>query len=106
MDVNELRDIQILKDDISIYPEKYLYGRDSQNGVFKINPDLFVIHYADATWLPTEVKNEVLLRRRTISLFGEKIGVPISDVLICIKQNGILYTIKKVSNKLLRKSPK
>lgn len=106
MDVNELRDIQILNDDISIYPEKYLYGRDSHTGVFKINPDLFVIHYADATWLPSNVKNEVLLRRRAIRLFGEKIGVPISDVMISIKQNGILCTIKKVSNKLLRKLPK
>lgn len=94
---------QELQDGTAIYPKEFFYSTNAETGKITYYPELFCVHYADASWLADDVKEDLFLRRGFVHLFGEKIGVMISDFLISIKKNGILCTIKKIINKLLRK---
>ena len=95
LDVNETQDIQVLKDDITVYPERYLYSCDSATGMITLNPDLFVIHYADGTWLPADKQEEIMLTRKIVKFIGPKYGALVANFLLTYKRNGFCAAFNK-----------
>lgn len=103
LDVNETQDIQVLKDDITVYPERYLYSCDSATGMITLNPDLFVIHYADASWLDEENKDSLLLRRKLVKILGIKMGSLTEAFITYIKREGLFSAVKRTIKFMTKK---
>jgi CDP-glycerol glycerophosphotransferase len=82
-------EFQILKDDVAVYPKEYFFSTDWETGVITRNPNLYVIHYADASWMSDEQKHQLHFKRTAISFFGIKIGSIIGDAWYLLKRDGV-----------------
>lgn len=87
---------QELEDGTAIYPKQYFYSTDASTGKITNYPELFCIHYADASWLEDDVKANLIRRRKIVKIFGVKIGLYIDAFIICVKEKGVLNALKKV----------
>lgn len=47
---------QLLSHGIKVYAKEYFFSTDWETGVITKNPNLYIIHYADASWLTEEQK--------------------------------------------------
>ena len=88
--------LQVLRGNTAVYPKEYFFSTESSTGIIKRNPKLFLIHYADASWLSNEKKGELQFTRRFIRYFGPKIGPLMAQSIIISKKKGI----KQLSLKL------
>ncbi len=93
-------EFQIIGDNIAVYPKEYFFSTDWQTGQIKRNPKLFVIHYADSSWVDESARKQVMRKRKMIKLFGERLGAPVADTITYIEDRGIRATFKKVITKL------
>ena len=82
--------VQILKNDIAIYPRDYFYplSYDRQNNIFTDNTCM--IHYYDATWVPKAEKRT----NRIIKLLGRERGIKFIKYLS--KTKHVLKSIAKI----------
>ena len=82
--------IQILKNDIAIYPRDYFYplSYDRQNNIFTDNTCM--IHYYDASWIPSGEKRT----NRIIKILGRKNGLKFIKFCSVVKK--IIKIILKV----------
>lgn len=87
---------QMLDGGIAIYPSDYFYSTDWQTGIVKKDPNLRVIHYADATWFPDSERKAIYLKRKLIKMFGLKTGNFLFSVITVIKNNGMGYVLKRI----------
>ena len=90
---------QVLNGNIAVYPKEYFFSTDWQTGQIKRNPKLFVIHYADSSWLDEKARKTVMRRRKLIKCFGEKVGNAISDTLTYCEEKGLKETFFKIVSK-------
>lgn len=97
LDPNEKKEIQILKDDVSVFPEKYFYATDWRTGIITLNPDLFVIHHADGSWLSDKDALQVKLIKKYVKFFGKK-GIYIAQFIFLIKTQGFTVAFSKFVN--------
>lgn len=93
---------QILKDNIAILPKDCFSSTDWATGIVTKNPNLYVIHYAEASWMDDGTRQLLLKRRRFIKLFGKTLGNIIGDILTFKNQNGWNQTFVKVRSVLKR----
>lgn len=93
---------QVLDGNIAIYPKEYFFSTDWQTGQITKNPNLFVIHYADASWMGEKERARVIRKRKMIKNFGEKVGCNISDTLSYFEDRGFKDTFLKVIDKMWR----
>ena len=87
---------QYLRDGIRVYPREYFFSTDWHTGIVHLNPKLYVIHYAVGTWLPEEERIPIEIRKKTIHLFGEKIGQPIGTAIYLLKYKGFSGLLKRI----------
>jgi len=93
-------EFQILDDNIAIYPKEYFFSTDWKTGIINNNKELFVIHHADASWLSESSRRNLRLSRRFIKIFGVKMGQNIANIIIFLRENGLIQTISKVLKKI------
>lgn len=79
---------QELKEGIAVYPKEYFFSTDWQTGIITKTPELYVIHYADGSWLDDDQRMHIKIRRRTISIFGERLGGFLGDTWYLLKRDG------------------
>lgn len=79
---------QHLPTDIVIYPKQYFSSTDWSTGIITKNPELFVIHYAEGTWMTDEQKKQYAIRKKSIKVFGKKLGMFVGDILFVIWKEG------------------
>ena len=91
---------QLLRENIAIYPKEYFCSTKWNTGQIYKNPKLYVIHYADASWLGDKEKKKLKVKKRIISIFGEKIGLKLGPVLGYIAAEGVCTSINKIWSKL------
>ncbi len=91
---------QILKNNIAILPKDCFSSTDWATGIVTKNPNLYVIHYAEASWMESTDRRKVMRKRFFIKLLGEKLGVIISDTVTYFKDRGIKNTILKILSKI------
>lgn len=96
-------EFQILKDNIAILPKECFSSTDWQTGIVTRNPNLYVIHYADGSWLSDEDKLALRIKRRCISLFGVKFGSLLGLAITLLKNEGIVRTFGHLANFTKRK---
>ena len=94
---------QVLKDDIAIYPKEYFCSTDWQTGIISKNPNLYVIHYADGSWMSDEQKLEYSIKRKTIKIFGKNLGNNIGTAIVLVKQKGLSSMVGPIK-RLIKKS--
>jgi CDP-glycerol glycerophosphotransferase len=80
---------QLLIDNIRVYPKEYFFSTDWQTGIITRNPNLFVIHYADGSWLSDDQKLQSRLIRRYVRVLGKTLGTRIGVVAYYIEKDGI-----------------
>lgn len=80
---------QILKDGIAVLPKDCFSSTDWETGIITKNPNLYVIHYADGSWMSDEQKQQLYIRRKAISIFGKKIGSVLGDAWYLMKRDGL-----------------
>ena len=90
---------QLLEGDIAILPSECFGSTDWRTGVVSKNPNLYIIHYADGSWLPDDVRQYILTARPYRRIFGYKIGSQIGAFVNYTKTKGIIYALKKVFSK-------
>lgn len=82
--------IQVLHDDIYIYPRQYFYPLSYDFNNNKFTEDTCMIHYFKATWIPKEEKIAVSIQRK----FGNKFGTQLLN---------IYYKLCKIRKKFIKK---
>lgn len=96
-------EFQILEGNIAIYPKEFFFSTDWQTGQIKRNPKLFVIHYADSSWLDEKVRAKLIVRKKMISIFGKTIGSRIGLVIGYVKTEGFRSFVDKVYQRITSK---
>lgn len=94
---------QLLKDGIIIYPKEYFLSTDWRTGVVKKNPLLYVIHYCDGSWIDESERNNIVIQRKLISIFGERLGGLFGTIFIVLKTNSLRMVFKKTIKKILNR---
>ena len=82
--------IDILDDNIYIYPEEYFYPINYDYSKKNFTKNTCMIHYYSATWAPKEEKIAVLVQRK----FGKKLGKCILSIyykLCKIRRKRIIF---------------
>lgn len=79
---------QELKEGVVVYPKEYFFSTDWQTGIITKTPELYVIHYADGSWLDDSQKMQIKIKRKAISIFGEKLGTFLGDTYYVLKRDG------------------
>lgn len=87
---------QELKEGIKIYPKEFLYSTDWRTGVVEMTPQLHVIHYAEASWLPDDARKKTARRRKLIKRYGIKIGGVIDDGITYYQLHGAKKCLEKI----------
>lgn len=90
---------QVLKDNIAILPKDCFSSTDWATGIVTKNPELYVIHYAEASWLDDKSRNSVMRKRRMIKLLGRRVGNVIANTLTYYEEKGFKETIRKIIRK-------
>lgn len=90
---------QILRDNIAILPQEYFGSTDFLTGKISKNPNLYVIHYADGSWLSDEERMSINIHRKYVNIMGEKIGMLIGDIVYLYHR----YGARKLMNKIIYK---
>lgn len=93
---------QVLKEGVAIYPKEYFFSTDWKTGIVNKTPELYVIHYADASWLDENEKIHTYRNRKLISLFGEKIGTLLGDTIYVLEKDGISNLLHHGKRYLIR----
>ena len=97
---------QELKDGTAIYPKQYFYSTDANTGKITKYPELFCIHYADASWLSEEQKADMMRRRRLVKFLGENFGLYVDAFIYSLKKDGLMPTINKTISVFHKKAGK
>lgn len=95
---------QRLKEDIIIYPKEYFCSTKWESGKIYKNPKLYVIHYADASWLSEEEKWQLHQKQKIVRFLGVKLGTIVSTALLYIKEEGLKGLCFHAYNFILRLS--
>ena len=93
---------QLLPDGIRIYPKEYFSSTDWQTGIITKNPKLKVIHYADGSWISDDQKKAIAIKRKAISIFGEKLGTVVGTAVYLLEKEGIGSFFKHGHSYMLR----
>ena len=93
---------QELADGTAIYPKQYFYSTDANTGKITKYPELFCIHYADASGMSDDVKAELIRRRRLVKILGEKLGLYVDAFINYLFKDGLLTALKKTFSVLRR----
>ena len=101
---------QLLSHGIKVYAKEYFFSTDWETGVITKNPNLYIIHYADASWLTEEQKKVVKIKRKYKNLFGDNLGDLIGTAVGFAKTKGVRstyyhgknYIIRRVGNRLMK----
>ena len=96
------KDSQMLKDDVVVYPTSYFSSTDWSTGIISKNDDLYVIHYAEGSWMDETQRRYYGIRRKSIKILGEKIGSFVGNVLFVLQTNGINAVLHKCVNKIIQ----
>lgn len=94
---------QVLKDGTAIYPKEYFYSTDACTGRITRYPELYCIHYADASWLDEENKDSLLLRRKLVKILGIKMGSLTEAFITYIKREGLFSAVKRTIKFMTKK---
>lgn len=95
---------QLLDGGIRVYPKEYFFSTDWQTRIITRNPNLYVIHYADGSWMTDEQKLAFRYKRTCIKFFGKKIGTFIGTALFLLKRDGIKGAWAHAKSYLRRKT--
>ena len=87
---------QVLRDNIAILPKDCFSSTDWATGIVSKNPNLYVIHYAEASWMDDDTRNLLMVRRQLIKMFGKTMGNLIGDFYTYKKKNGWHKTTVKL----------
>ena len=87
------KDIEVLKDDIAIYPPKYFYT-DWEKGRLN-DKNSYIFHYGEATWTGEEYKTRQRINNKCVSIFGKKLGWQIGRVVFSLSYYGFFETIRR-----------
>lgn len=94
---------QTLNDGTVIYPKQYFHAFNTETGVMNLYPELFVIHYADGSWLNDNQKYYIRLKKKCAKLLGGgKLSRSIAGIIYYYKTEGLFSMIKKCVTFLLR----
>jgi len=101
---------QILKEDIVVYPKEYFCSTKWDTGEIIRNPLLYIIHYADGSWLSDEQKQAVKTKKCLKKLLGSKLGDLLGTAVVFAQIQGVKstyyhgknYVIRKVGNRLMK----
>ena len=101
---------QILKEDIVVYPKEYFCSTKWDTGEIIRNPLLYIIHYADGSWLSDEQKQAVKIKKCLKKLLGSKLGDLLGTAVVFAQIQGVKstyyhgknYVIRKVGNRLMK----
>lgn len=91
---------QLLRENIAIYPREYFCSTKWDTGQIYRTPQLYVIHYADASWLDEKERAKLIVRKKMISIFGKTIGSRIGMVIGYIKTEGFRSFVDKVYQRI------
>jgi len=80
---------QTLADGIVIYPRTYFSSTDWQTGIITRNPNLYVIHYANGSWMTKDQKIEYCIKRKLIFILGQRLGTLVGTGIVVLKRDGI-----------------
>ena len=89
---------------ITIYPAEYFCPQSYETGKLKIEKTTYSIHHYAATWITNEQKQIKELRHKLSKIFPKKLASALAATYVNLKNNGILYTIIKIKDKIFRKS--
>lgn len=92
--------IQHLDPNITVYPERYFFT-DWSSGRMKYTESNYVIHYAEASWQEGQLGCRKHLERKYSKLLGKTIGFKLAFIVSFLKYRGVLYPIKKITQKYL-----
>lgn len=101
---------QMLKEDIVVYPKEYFCSTKWDTGEIIRNPLLYIIHYADGSWLSDEQKQAVKIKKCLKKLLGSKLGDLLGTAVVFAQIQGVKstyyhgknYVIRKVGNRLMK----
>lgn len=79
---------QTLPEDIVIYPKEYFCSTKWDTGKITRYPELYVIHYAEGSWLSDDMKKQNKRRIICKRFFGEKLGDIIGIAIGYVKTQG------------------
>lgn len=94
---------QELTDGIKVYSKEYFYSTDWRTGIIEENPDLHIIHYAEASWLSDDDRANTIRRRKLIKKYGVKLGGLLSDGIAYYHLHGIRMCIKKIVSLIINR---
>lgn len=94
---------QLLNENIHIYPQSFFSSTNWETGIITRNPDLYVIHYAEGSWMSGELQKEMSIRRKMISIFGEKLGFTLGTAVYLLKRDGFAKMFMHAHSFLRRK---
>ncbi len=93
----------LLDGNIAIFPREYFFSTDWKTGKITHYPELFVIHYANGSWLSEDQKIYQNLNKSFSKFFGKKVGGFIASIFYLIKKDGVKSLNKHLHNFLIRK---
>lgn len=95
---------QLLDEGIRVYDKSYFSSTDWQTGIITRNPNLYVIHYADGSWMTDEQKMAFRYIRTCIKFLGEKKGTFLGTALFLLKRDGMKGAWAHAKSYLRRKT--
>ena len=88
--------LQTLQDGTVVYPKQFFYAYNTETGVMKKYPELYVIHHADGSWITEKQKFYMHLKRKCASVFGGgRLSLAIAALIYYLRTEGIKGTIYK-----------
>ena len=93
---------QTLKEDIIIYPKEYFCSTKWATGEIVRYQELYVIHYAEGSWLSEGQKSITRIKRVCQKIFGRKIGDVIGTAIGLIRTQGFISLFGHGRNFIIR----
>lgn len=85
--------MQVLRDNIAVFPKEYFFARDYMTGIVNKYPELYIIHYGDGTWLDEKQRMKLQMQHDAVRKYGRKYGIAIGRLKFYLKTEGVAKTL-------------
>ena len=88
---------------LEIFPMDYFSPKNTRTLVLKITENTYSIHHFNGSWHSLAQQKHVALRTKLCKVLGERVGeilASLGAIFINIRYEGILFTLKKIIDKV------
>ena len=94
--------LQTVKD-FTLFPNDYFCPKSHEDGIVRITPNTYAIHWFAGSWLDKDKKEMQTLMQRMNRCFGQKNGEIVFGIYSCIKAEGLGCYLWNRIRKYIRK---